>query len=52
MAEEKQTPIIDDEIRDTLTADDTDVLRYVLKNTRGIAPVSVYNQADALIEEE
>jgi hypothetical protein len=42
MAEEKQTFDIDD----TLTADDTDVLRYVLENTRGIAPVALYNQAD------
>lgn len=42
MAEEKQTLEIDD----TLSPDDTDVLRFVLENTRGTSPVSVYNQAD------
>ncbi len=43
MAEEKQTEAIDD----TLTQDDMDVLRAVLKSehSRGIEPVSVYNQA-------
>ncbi len=42
MAEEKQTP----EINDMITQDDTDVLRFVLENTRGTAPVSVYRQVD------
>jgi hypothetical protein len=42
MAEEKQTFEIDD----TLSPDDTDVLRFVLENTRGTTPVSVYRQAD------
>lgn len=42
MAEEKQTLKIDD----TLSADDMDVLQYVLKNTQGAAPVSLYRQAD------
>jgi hypothetical protein len=42
MAEEKQTLAIDD----TLSPDDTDVLRFVLENTRGSTPVSMYNQAD------
>ena len=41
MAEEKQTPDIDD----TLSHDDIDVLRAVLQSTRGIAPVAVYNQS-------
>jgi hypothetical protein len=41
MAEEKQTLEIDD----TLSPDDTDVLRAVLMSTRGIAPVAVYNQS-------
>jgi hypothetical protein len=46
MAEEKQTELIDD----TLSADDMDVLREVLESdhTRGIAPVSLFNQADVL----
>jgi hypothetical protein len=42
MAEEKQTFEIDD----TISPDDTDVLRFVLENTRGSSPVSVYRQAD------
>ncbi len=42
MAEEKQTS----EINDMITQDDTDVLRFVLENTRGATPVSVYRQAD------
>jgi len=42
MAEEKQT----DFIEDTLTQDDTDVLRAVLESehARGISPVSTYSQ--------
>lgn len=46
MAEEKQTEIIDD----SLTQDDTDMLRAVLQSehTRGIAPVSLYNQSEVL----
>ena len=42
MAEEKQIEAIDD----TLTQDDMDVLRAVLKSehSRGIEPVSVYDQ--------
>lgn len=40
------------EIDDTLDFDDTDALRYVLKNTKGIAPVSVYRQADYLAEDD
>ncbi|MGB4761857.1 MAG: hypothetical protein WBP12_00705 [Candidatus Saccharimonas sp.] len=43
MAEEKQTP---ENIDDTLSHDDTSVLRYVLEHTRGAAPVSVYNQSE------
>lgn len=48
MAEEKQTNYIED----TLTQDDTDVLRAVLQSehARGIAPVSMYHQGD-LVEE-
>ena len=44
MAEEKQTPYIDD----TLTQDDTDMLREVLmsEHARGIAPVSIYREAE------
>lgn len=43
MAEEKQTPA-----RDVahINLDDIDVLRYVLQNVHGIAPVSIYSQAD------
>lgn len=43
MAEEKQTPS-----RDVahINLDDLDVLRYVLQNVHGIAPVSIYSQAD------
>jgi hypothetical protein len=42
MAEEKQTDYIDD----TLTQDDTDVLREVLESehARGISPVSTYSE--------
>lgn len=42
MAEEKPTDYIDD----TLTQDDTDVLRAVLQSehARGISPVSTYSQ--------
>ena len=36
----------------TLDFDDTDALRYVLKNTKGIAPVSVYREADYLAEDD
>ena len=44
MAEEKQTPYIEN----TLTQDDTDVLRMVLESehARGISPVSIYRQSD------
>ena len=51
MAEEKETPELT--IDDTLSADDTDVLRAVLEDshTRGITPVSVYNQSAEIIEE-
>ena len=44
MAEEKQTEIIDDTLRD----DDMAMLRAVLHDSgsRGIVPVSVYRQAD------
>ena len=50
MIEETQTTEFDD----TLTLDDTDVLRAVLEDShsRGIMPVSVYNQADFLAEDE
>lgn len=47
MAEEKQTP---DHEQMHISLDDIDVLRYVLKNVRGITPVSVYNQADYVEE--
>ncbi len=47
MAEEKQTPE-----SDNVNRDDVDVLRYVLKNVRGIAPVALYRQADFLVEDE
>ncbi len=49
MAEEKQT-----QIDDTLTQDDTDMLRAVLlsAHSRGIAPVSVYNQSEVLAFDE
>lgn len=49
MAEEKQT---DFTIDDTLTQDDTYVLREVLESehSRGISPVSTYRQTD-LVEE-
>lgn len=52
MAEEKQTPT-NEPLNDTLTSDDTDMLRRVLQDShsRGISPVSVYRQADALPEE-
>ena len=45
MAEEKQTSEM---ITVTLTQDDTDVLRAVLESehSRGIAPVSLYREAD------
>ena len=48
MAEEKQTQV--EQIRDTLTSDDMSVLREVLEDahSRGITPVSVYNQADII----
>ena len=42
MAEETQKP----EINDTLSHDDLDVLRAVLRANRGIAPVAVYDQSD------
>lgn len=46
MAEEKQTEEMS--VNDTLNADDTSMLRAVLHcaNSRGIAPVSVYRQAE------
>jgi hypothetical protein len=43
MAEEKQTPEAAH-----INIDDVDVLRVVLKNVHGIAPVSLYNQADCI----
>ncbi len=49
MAEEKQ--IAEEEmVDDTLSQDDTDVLREVLESehSRGITPVSLYNQSEAL----
>lgn len=51
MAEEKQI-IVDDYIDDTLSQDDTDVLRQVLQSehSRGISPVSTYGNL-ALDEE-
>lgn len=48
MAEEKQTPQIDD----TLSREDTSVLRYVLEHTRGATPVSVYDQAQIFDDED
>lgn len=50
MAEETQIP----EINDTLTVDDMDMLRAVLQDShsRGITPVSVYNQADFVDTDE
>lgn len=47
MAEEKQTPETAH-----INIDDVDVLRFVLKNVQGIAPVSLYNQADYAGEDE
>lgn len=51
MAEEKQTDI--EEINDSLNRDDIEALREVLRSehARGIAPVSVYRQADFEAEE-
>ena len=48
MAEEKQTEYIED----TLTQDDTDMLRAVLQSehARGISPVSTYHQG-GLVED-
>ena len=48
MAEEKQTEELD--ISDTLTQDDTDMLRAVLQSehSRGIMPVALYNQSESL----
>ncbi len=43
MAEEKQTPEHDPT---HISLDDIDALRFVLKTVRGIAPVSIYSQAD------
>lgn len=43
MAEEKQTQSHESA---HVNLDDVDVLRYVLKNVQGIAPVSTYSQAD------
>jgi Tfp pilus assembly ATPase PilU len=49
MAEEKQTPEIDD----TLSKDDIDMLRAVLEDShsRGMTPVSLYQQSDLTPEE-
>lgn len=47
MAEEKQT-----HESAHINLDDVDVLRYVLKNVRGIAPVAIYSQADYVDEAE
>lgn len=49
MAEEKQTLEIDD----TLSQGDIDMLREVLEDehSRGMTPVSVYNQAELTLEE-
>ncbi len=49
MAEEKQTLEIDD----TLSKDDVDMLREVLEDehSRGMTPVSVYNQSERTPEE-
>lgn len=51
MAEERPT-FADDYINDTLTQDDTDVLRMVLQSehARGISPVSTYG--DIALDEE
>ncbi|AGL62281.1 MAG: hypothetical protein WAW62_03045 [Candidatus Saccharimonas aalborgensis] len=51
MNDKNETPM-QQEIDDTLDFDDTDALRYVLKNTKGIAPVSVYREADYLAEDD
>ena len=47
MAEEKQKE--EQIVNDALSADDTDVLRAVLRSerARGITPVAVYRQADS-----
>lgn len=48
MAEEKQTPETE-EVKDTMSMDDTDMLREVLEDShsRGIVPVSIYRESDA-----
>ena len=53
MAEEKQTPELEEEINDTLSVDDMSMLREVLEDahSRGITPVSVYKQ-DELIPDD
>ena len=48
MAEEKQTPEIDD----TLSHDDTSMLRYVLMHTRGASAVSMYDPEPVFDDEE
>lgn len=47
MAEEKQTQETE-QIKDTMSVDDTDMLREVLQDahSRGIVPVSIYRQED------
>ena len=48
MAEEKQTPETE-EVKDTLSMDDIDMLREVLQDShsQGIVPVSVYSDSDS-----
>lgn len=48
MAEEKQTPELEP-VNDTMSMDDTDMLREVLQDSHshGIVPVSIYNESDA-----
>jgi len=45
MAEEKQTPDVE-QVDDTMSRDDVDMLREVLEDahSRGIVPVSIYSQ--------
>ena len=47
MAEEKQTPEIE-QVKDTMSMDDVDMLREVLEDahSRGIVPVSVYSDPE------
>ncbi|HRC28219.1 MAG TPA: hypothetical protein PKV96_02415 [Candidatus Saccharimonas sp.] len=48
MAEETQTP----ELVDEFSLDDASALQYVLEHVRGATPVSVYNQAEFLSDDE